>query len=90
MVTKIRTDAHFHKNGLTLIELLVATTIMSVLVFAVGYTFVIGLKLWHEGYSRVDIRTDISQAFELMSKNLRQATSIDTLTASSITFTAVA
>jgi len=75
-------------KGLTLIELLVTTTMMSVLVFTVGYTFVIGLKLWDQGYNRSDIRTDISQALELVSKNLRQAKSIDTITASSITFTA--
>lgn len=75
-------------KGLTLIELLVTTAIMSVLVFTVGYTFVVGLKLWNVGYDRADIRTDISQALELISKNLRQAKSIDELTAGSITFTA--
>jgi len=77
-----------NKKGFTLIELLVTLTIMSVLVFTIGYTFVVGLKLWDEGYDRNDIQTDIAQAFELISKNLRQATSINTLTESSITFTA--
>lgn len=75
-------------KGLTLIELLVAMTIMSVLVFTVGYAFIVGLKLWNEGYDRSDIRTDLSQALELVSKNLRQAKSIDEITAGSITFTA--
>jgi len=77
-----------NKKGLTLIELLVTLVIMSTLVFAVGYTFVIGLKLWNEGYIRAEMKTDIAQALELVSKNLRQATSIDALTAGSITFTA--
>ena len=77
-----------NRKGLTLIELLVSVSILSVLVFTIGYSFVIGLKLWNEGYNRSDIRTDLSQALELVTKNLRQATSIDTITQSSITFTA--
>jgi prepilin-type N-terminal cleavage/methylation domain-containing protein len=76
------------EKGLTLIELLVTTAIMSILVFTVGYTFIVALKLWNEGYARADIRTDLAQAFELVGKNLRQAKSIDALTASSVTFTA--
>lgn len=76
------------QKGLTLIELLVTTAMMSILVFTVGYTFIVGLRLWNEGYARADIRTDLAQAFELVGKNLRQAKSIDALTASSITFTA--
>ena len=76
------------KKGLTLVELLVTTSVLSILIFTVGYTFIIGLKLWNEGYNRSDIRTDVSQALELVSKNLRQAKSIDDLTAGSITFTA--
>jgi prepilin-type N-terminal cleavage/methylation domain-containing protein len=76
------------KKGLTLIELLITTAVLSILVLTVGYTFIIGLKLWDEGYNRSDIRTDLSQALELVSKNLRQAKSIDALTAGSITFTA--
>jgi len=76
------------KKGLTLIELLVTLVMMSVLVFTVGYTFIVGLKLWNEGYIRNEIKTDIAQALELVSKNLRQATSIDELMAGSITFTA--
>ena len=78
----------FTKNGLTLIELLVPTAILAILVFTVGYVFVVGLNLWNEGYARSDIRGDISQGMELISKNLRQAKSIDILTESSITFTA--
>ena len=76
------------KKGLTLIELLVTTAVLSILVLTVGYTFIVGLKLWNEGYDRSDIRTDLSQALELVSRNLRQAKSIGELTAGSITFTA--
>jgi prepilin-type N-terminal cleavage/methylation domain-containing protein len=76
------------KRGLTLIELLVTTAVLSILILTVGYTFIIGLRLWNDGYNRSDIRTDLSQALELVGKNLRQAKSIDELTAGSITFTA--
>jgi len=85
MIIKSKTS---NDQGLTLIELLIVTSMLSVIVFSVGYTFVVGMKLWNEGYDRGDIKADISQSFELISKNLRQATSIDTLTESSITFTA--
>ena len=77
-----------NKKGLTLVELLVTTAVLSILILTVGYTFIIGLKLWNEGYDRSDIRTDLSQALELVSRNLRQAKSIDEITAGSITFTA--
>lgn len=76
------------QKGLTLIEVLVTTVILAVLVFTVGYTFIVGLKLWNGGYDRSDIRTDLSQAMELMTNNLRQAKSISELIAGSVTFTA--
>lgn len=76
------------KKGLTLIELLITTAVLSILILTIGYTFIIGLKLWDKGYNRSDIRADVSQALQLMSKNLRQAKSIDAFTAGSITFTA--
>jgi prepilin-type N-terminal cleavage/methylation domain-containing protein len=76
------------RNGFTLIEVLVTTVILAVLVFTVGYTFVIGLKIWDEGYTRANMRAKMTQALELVTKNLRQAESIDELTAGSITFTA--
>lgn len=77
-----------NKNGLTLIEVLITTGILSILIFTVGYTFIIGLKLWNEGYTRANMRAKMTQALELVTKNLRQAESIDALTAGSITFTA--
>ena len=76
------------RKGLTFIEVLVTTAIMSILVFTVGYTFIVGLKQWEEGHARSQMRAKMSQALELVSKNLRQAASIDELTAGSITFTA--
>jgi len=82
------TDPTSDHRGLTLIELLLTVGMMSVLVFTVGYTFMIGLQLTNASYDRTGINTNIAQALELVSKNLRQASSIDSLTAGSITFTA--
>ena len=76
------------KEGLTLIELTITISMMSVLVFTVGYTLVIGMKLSNEGYNRSVDQTNIAQALDLVSNGLRRATSIDALTAGSITFTA--
>ncbi len=76
------------KSGFTLIEVLVTTVMLAILVFTVGYTFVIGLKLWNEGYTRTNMRAKMTQALELVTKNLRQASSIDEIIAGSITFTA--
>ncbi len=78
-----------NRKGLTLIELLITTTMLGILVFVVGYVFTAGLRLWNESYARSDIRAELSQGLELISKNLRQAKSIDDFsTESSITFTA--
>jgi prepilin-type N-terminal cleavage/methylation domain-containing protein len=85
MITDDRTDS---QKGLTLIEVVVVTVILAMLVFTVGYTFMIGLKQWNEGWARSQMRTKMNQALELVTKNLRQATSIDALTAGSITFIA--
>src|SRR3989338_4245769 len=81
-------DGLYSQRGLTLIEVLVPTVILSILVFTVGFAFMIGLKQWDQGYARSQMRTKMNQALELVTKNLRQAASIDALTAGSITFTA--
>ena len=85
MITK---QIQQNRRGLTLVELIITVVILPILIFTIGYSFVIGLRLWNQGYTRADIRTRLSQALELVSKQLRQAKSIDELTAGSITFTA--
>jgi len=77
-----------HAKGLTLTELLVVTATLGILVYSITYTYVIGIKVWDQSYSRSDIRGSLSQAMELISKDLRQAKNINSLTQSSITFTA--
>jgi len=76
------------RSGLTLIEVLITTVMLSVMVFTVGFTFIAGLRLWDVGYTRANMRTKLTQALELVSKSIRQASSIDDESAGSITFTA--
>lgn len=75
-------------RGFTVLELLIVILALTILVGVVGNVYTVGLDLWNDGLGRSQARTDLSQALELISRNLRKATRIDALTASSITFTA--
>ena len=75
-------------KAFTLLELLIVIVTLIIIVGVINNVYLVGFEIWNEGYTRSDIRSDLSQALELMSKNLRQAESIDTLTESSVTFTA--
>ena len=76
------------KKGFTLLEILVVILTVSIVIVAVGNIYILGLKVWSQSYSHLDVRSELTQAMEAVSKNLRQATSIDSLSESSITFTA--
>jgi hypothetical protein len=76
------------KASFTILELLIVILALIILVGVIARVYFVGANLWNEGLTRSEIRTDLAQAIELISRNLRRATSIDTITASSITFTA--
>ena len=75
-------------SGFTILELLVVILALTILIGVVNNVFLVGFAVWNTGYSRSDNRTSATQALELISKNLRQATAITSLTDSSVTFTA--
>ena len=75
-------------KGFTIIELLVVILALVILTGVTVNMYTLGLDLWNIGTNRSAIRSDLSQSMELISKNLRQATSINALTPSSVTFTA--
>jgi len=77
-----------NRRAFTIVELLVVMVTLIILMGVVVNLYTVGLDLWSEGYTRSGIRTELAQALELISKNLRQAKSIDALTESSIIFTA--
>lgn len=62
--------------GLTLAELLVATIIVVIVVFALGTTIADGVRGWHRMYGRVyaDIRTDSFVARKTFDRVIRKAT----------------
>lgn len=76
------------EDGFTVIELLIVILAFVIIVGVVVNVYNVGLNLWSEGSGRSAIRTDLSQSLELITRNLRKATSITALTESSITFTA--
>ncbi|MDP8212751.1 MAG: type II secretion system protein [Candidatus Zapsychrus exili] len=75
-------------NAFTMVELLVVILALSIILGVISSSYITGLRLWNSGFSRSSMRTKLAQSLELISKNLRQAKSIDALTESSITFTA--
>lgn len=76
------------KKAFSIVELLVVILGLTILLGVIVNVHISGMSLWNAGYARSDLRTDLTQTLELLSKNIRQATSIDELTQSSITFTA--
>jgi len=77
-----------NRKGITLLELIVAIGMMTILTTTVMFVYNLHFKAWNESYVRSVIRGNLSQALELASNSLRQAQSIDALTESSIIFTA--
>lgn len=77
-----------NKKAFTILELLTVILALVIILGIVVNVYLAGLTIWNNGYVRADLRRGLSQSLELISKNLRYATSIDALTASSITFTA--
>ena len=73
---------------MTLVELLSAIILLSILVVVLGELYILGLDIWDRGYHRQSAHAQMSQAFERMAKALRQAKQIDALTESSVSFTA--
>lgn len=76
------------RKGITLMELVIAIGMMGILVTTVVFVYQVHFQSWNQGYMRSVIRSNLSQALELAGNNLRQAQTIESLTESSITFTA--
>lgn len=76
------------KKGITLIELIIAVTLFSILGSVVLWVFVVGLRSWDSGRNRADIRQSVNMALERMTRELSQASEITTAKAGNITFQA--
>lgn len=76
------------KSGFTFIELTIALVMMVALTGTVIFTFLACFRSWDAGEDRSKVRIEISQAMELMVRNLQKASSFDVGTSSVITFNA--
>jgi prepilin-type N-terminal cleavage/methylation domain-containing protein len=76
------------KKGLTLIELMIVTVLISIIVAASAVVFLTGLKAWSSGRDRTEIREEAGLAMERMVRDLCQAGTITAATTAMITFTA--
>lgn len=79
---------HNKIRGLTLIELMISVLLISSMLIAVWVIFDAGYKVYYGTYARQNIKNQASGAFFRMTKELYEAVSVTSATATSMTFTA--
>ena len=77
-----------NRKGFTILEVFIATLATAILGVTLGNVFIVGFRAWDGEYNRASLKRELSQSLELIAKSLRQAKNIDSLSESSITFTA--
>jgi prepilin-type N-terminal cleavage/methylation domain-containing protein len=82
------TRSQVRKSGLTLIELLISVVLISAMLGAVWVIYSTGFNVFYGQLYRSNIKDETSLAFITMTKELHQAISVTSATATSITFTA--
>jgi len=65
-------DVRIYKRGATLLETLIALSLLSVLMGVSAYLFTVALKAWYTGSLRTEIREDMSYAMEKTVRDLRE------------------
>ena len=76
------------KSGFTVIELISALVMMVILTGAVILTFLACFRSWNAGEDRSKVRIELSQAMELMVRNLQKTSHFAIPSSDKITFTA--
>ncbi len=66
------TDDRRYKRGFTLLEILIALSIFSVLMSISAYLFAVSLRVWSTGSLRTEIREDMSYAMDKTVRNLKE------------------
>ncbi len=75
-------------KGLTLIELILVIALLSILLGAIGFTFLVGLRAWDIGILSGGIKKEASYSLRIITEELKQATSITTAGLNSVIFVA--
>lgn len=76
------------RRGLTLIELLVAGMLISVLVGAFAWTLIAGFKFWASGNDRAIVVQNADHTIKAMFRDISEATTITEASSENITFSA--
>jgi len=73
-----RTSKIIQKNrlGFTLVEIIVAVTIFSIIAAAIGSSFVSGLKIWDRARNTDLTRIDFLLTFEKVTRDIRQSVNV--------------
>ncbi|MDD5255280.1 MAG: prepilin-type N-terminal cleavage/methylation domain-containing protein [Candidatus Omnitrophica bacterium] len=66
------------KKGLTLIELVIASSILFIVIAGIYSVYVSGLKFWDEANETADLQAEARNAMDFMVKELRNATRVST------------
>lgn len=74
-------------SGLTLLELLISMVLISILLGSIWLVFHSSSKLFYGTWRRGSVKGEVSRALINLSQELRQATSVTSATATSLTFT---
>lgn len=75
-----------NKRGFTVIELIITIALTAFLIVSIGVVYTSCLRAFNASEDRSKIRTELSQALELISKELRAATSYSACNATTLTF----
>ena len=62
-----------HRNGLTLIELMVTIAAASILILTVGLILIMAFRSWRINNAYANLRRDSAVAFSMMTRDVREA-----------------
>lgn len=76
-------------KGFTLIEIMIVAGMVAGIIGIITLLYIVGLRTWSAGDTRVDIRSSLHDGINAMVRDLRHAKNPTTVQQSIITFTAV-
>lgn len=76
------------QRGFTILEMLMAMVLVGLLVVGIMFAYLTCFRAFDSGQDRITIRTKLSQAMDLMARELSNAQSITSCTSTSLTFNA--